>query len=402
MIPFAPSFYPVLIFLMLVFGLPFAIFWGFWFVRLKKSPTARQNYQQKHRIKDESFVQTPISSFKIVKAMARQQPLSTTVFVMWVLSAVLMIEFNLIMAKIEAESQAEEAKRTPTLTNETTLAGITMPAGTKLELLHKGAVGEEWVKPDYFEYATFPKPILWQGVEIVAMRRFLDTKQDNDFASCSEKYPENSDQCFDLSSYETTRILWTMVETTLAKPMHTGHFYCQGVVGWGIAPDETGNVPDIDASLPVENFVVSPKCRTLAKGNTVMSENGFLRIELPENAHAFTDRMMGDDPTEFWIVSSDEQIFHTNLFSVRNFNYTPTLHLESKKLRTLKAEILKNTPECPLPEKSYIEWNFEKPNVLQVFSDKRIEKCGQFDLEYLDKHPDPEYAEYLRQIYANK
>ncbi|MDO4427386.1 MAG: hypothetical protein Q4B88_04585, partial [Moraxella sp.] len=185
---------------------------------------------------------------------------------------------------------------------------------------------------------------------------------------------------------------------TLAKPIKIGQFYCQGEVSFGLAPDETGNVPDIDAGQPVKDFVMSDECGTLAKGNMVSTENGFLRIELPENAHTFTDRMIGDDPTEFWIVSSDEQILHTNLFSVRNFNYSPTLHLESKKLRTLEAEILKNTPECPLPEKSYIEWDFEKPNVLQVFSDKRIEKCGQFDLEYLDKHPDPEYAEYLRQI----
>lgn len=185
MIPFSPSFYPLLIAFIVLFGSPFVLGWLIWLIRLKTSPTVRQNLGSKHTL----------------------MILLSVISLLWLLGVVESYRMNKIAQRVRDEIDTEEQIRTPTLTQETTLAGITMPAGTKLELLHKNAVGEEWVKPDYFEYATFPTPILWQGVPITQMRRFLVTKQDNDFANCTQKHPENFDQCFDLSSHETTRIL---------------------------------------------------------------------------------------------------------------------------------------------------------------------------------------------------
>lgn len=398
MIPFSPSFLLVFIPLMLVFGWPFAMLWIFWFFRLKLSPTARQNYQQKYKIKDQAFTQTPISAVKVIKEIGRRQPFLTIVFIIWVLSAALVIELNLTMKKIKAESQAEEALRTPTLTNTTTLAGITMPAGTKLELLHKGAVGEEWVKPDYFEYATFPKPILWQGVEIVAMKRFLDTKRDNDYSSCTAKHPEYDwEKCSDLSSYETTHILWGDVSATVAKPIKIGRFYCQGEIFWELAPDETGNVPDIDASLPVKDFVMSNECDTLAKGNIVSTENGFLSLELPENSDGYKATFTDGVDRKLWTVALYDGVWTGDLFTLyRTNNHSVSLNSDTFHLAEFGGEILSSTPDCPLTKNSYVEWHKDRADTLTVFTDTPIPHCGKFKLDYLNAHPNPEYAEFLK------
>lgn len=377
MIPFSISLYPILLFLILVFGLPVALGWFVWLIRLIILPTARQT----------------------LKTKRTQMGVVSVIGILWVLSAIESYRLNNLVERIKAESAAEEAIRTPTLAHETTLAGITMPAGTKLELLHKGAVGEEWVKPDYFEYATFPKPILWQGVEIVAMRRFLDTKQDNDYFSCTAKHPEYSwEQCSELSSYETTRILWTMVEVTLAKPIKIGQFYCQGEVGWGLAPDETGNVPDIDAGQPVKDFVMSDECRTLAKGNVVSTENGFFSLELAENSSSRKATFIDGVDRKLWTISVHDGVWTGDLFTLyRTNNHSVSLNSDTFYLAEFGGEILSSTPDCPLTKNSYIEWHKDRADTLTVFTDTPIGHCGKFKLAYLDAHPDPEYAEFLKQ-----
>lgn len=75
----------------------------------------------------------------------------------------------------QAEYEREMAKQFPTLQQEATLAGITMPAGTKLGLLSKHSVGEEAVKPEYFETAEFPQAVMWQGLLLKSINRRLQS-----------------------------------------------------------------------------------------------------------------------------------------------------------------------------------------------------------------------------------
>ncbi|STZ63243.1 Uncharacterised protein [Moraxella lacunata] len=319
----------------------------------------------------------------------------TIISIIWLLSVVESYRLNRLSAKIAEEIAEEEAIRTPTLSQETILAGITMPAGTRLELLHQGAVGTQWVKPEYFESAYFPKPILWQGVPVTQLHRFLDTKQDNDYFSCRENNPNLSDEeCSRRSSYKTTRILWSVVVGVVDKPLKTGKFYCQGEITWGLIQDNKGNTPSVDASLPPPAYqkIQNGKCQ-LAKDDTATSENGFLALSLPVNSRIFVDTMMGDDSTEFWVVITDSEIHHYNLFSLNHssYGYDTHLNLDTYHLQKLKGEIAKGTPECPLPPKSYISWSDKEANTLYVYTDTPVAKCGQFNVVYLKQHPDEEW-----------
>lgn len=212
MIPFSISLYPLLILLVFIIGLPCALVWFVWFIKL--SPTARQNFNSRAKYNKSMMI------------------FLTIISIIWLLSVVESYRLNRLSAKIAEEIvEEEEAIRTPTLSQETILAGITMPAGTRLELLHQGAVGTQWVKPEYFEFAYFPKPILWQGVPVTQLHRFLDTKQDNDYFSCRENNSHLGDEeCSQHSSYEDNRLLWSDVVGVVDKPLKMGKFYCQGEI----------------------------------------------------------------------------------------------------------------------------------------------------------------------------
>lgn len=100
-------------------------------------------------------------------------------------------------------------------------------------------------------------------------------------------------------------------------------------------------------------------------------------------------RMLGDDPSEFFMVQSDEGIFEYDLFTMqKGFDYTPHLHLDDYHLRYFVGKVIKGTPECPLSPNSSVEWSYQQADTLLIYTDKPIKKCGKFRLVYLNKSPD--------------
>ena len=202
MIPFSPT-TSLAILMVLVIGSFCTLALLLWWLRLALSPPARQRFAN-HRIS-----RSVLMAFLVVGLA-------------W--SADRFLTVMHLQQEIEAQIIREEAERTPTMTQDTVLAGISMPAGTRLELLFLNAVGKQWVKPEYFEIADFPRPIEWQGVSIKRLHRRLQSHQDNS--------PE---------SFRTTRVAWgRYLETELAVPQTVNGFYCTKTVEW-IYDGKTGN-----------------------------------------------------------------------------------------------------------------------------------------------------------------
>ena len=204
MIPFDPSALATYFLLLLAIGGVCALVLLAWWLRLALSPRARQAFAR-HRLSRSLLM------------------IGCLVGVAWPVYSHLRMQR--IQQEVAEQIDQEEAERMPTLTQDTVLAGIAMPAGTQLELLHHGAVGKQWVKPEYFEAADFPKPIKWQGVSIKRISRSLQSHQDNS--------PE---------SFSTTRVTWgPSTHTELAVPQTIDGFFCHSTAGWLYHPNGDEN-----------------------------------------------------------------------------------------------------------------------------------------------------------------
>lgn len=204
MMPFDPSALATYFLLLLPIGGVCALVLLAWWLRLALSPRARQAFAR-HRLSRSLLM------------------IGCLVGVAWPVYSHLRMQR--IQQEVAEQIDQEEAERMPTLTQDTVLAGIAMPAGTQLELLHHGAVGKQWVKPEYFEAADFPKPIKWQGVSIKRISRSLQSHQDNS--------PE---------SFSTTRVTWgPSTHTELAVPQTIDGFFCHSTAGWLYHPNGDEN-----------------------------------------------------------------------------------------------------------------------------------------------------------------
>lgn len=280
----------------------------------------------------------------------------------------------------------QEAKENPTLTKPTTLAGIMMPAGTKLELLSANAVGERSVKPEYFERAEFPQPVIWRGLYLKSMHRRLDS------VHCFEKHNYDVELCETLPAQEREPdIYWGWyLDTELAKPAQINGFYCKGQVHWSMfelpASEQEKSLLQVSAALPAPEYGFS-SC-TAAAGNEFQSKNGFLRLRLPENSHIFSSRLIGDSfpngHLDVW-TANDYGGEHTDVLTTSLFTFQPqSWDLNPKHdLRSLSGKIIDGTAECPLIPDSFVEWHHKHPNILKVQGNGDVKKCGGLTVKYV-------------------
>ncbi|MDO4434604.1 MAG: hypothetical protein Q4B82_08515 [Alysiella sp.] len=288
----------------------------------------------------------------------------------------------------QAEYEREMAKQFPTLQQETTLAGITMPAGTKLGLLSKHSVGEEAVKPEYFETAEFPQAVMWQGLPLKSIHRRLDSSH------CFERHNFDFDLCKTLPEKERqTQIHWGWyLDTELAKPSKINGFICKDEVHWKrpeiLKPYPMDKVPNVSAEQPSPEFVFD-MC-VLAEGNEFQSKNGELSFRLPEKSRIFRTGFTGDFP-DMWTGNDYGDTLSFNLFDLKDGTWY--LDLASRDLHEVSGTVVKNTPTCPIEPQSYVEWHASQPETLKVYSKTPVSQCGKFKIEKL-KNP-PQQMEFL-------
>lgn len=274
-------------------------------------------------------------------------------------------------SKLSQDSQAQEDKRTPKLTKSTTLAGIDMPAATQLELLHDSE-GEQWVKPEYFEKAFFPRPVMWQGVPITAMWRYLQSHRDNE--------PK---------SFKTSRITWGQdVTTTLAKPTTVEGFNCQAEIEWAYlrqdGEDNLGSSVDARLHSPAYHFA---SC--ILSGQTFTSKNGKMQVHLPAGngitGDGWKDGSLVDTTLpkksflEIWSAYDDKGILQTNLFTLKgekNFG----LDKKDKSVIFVFGDIETGTAECPLKKGSYVQWRRSEPDTILVHNPQGVTHCGSLNV----------------------
>ena len=348
MIPFDPSAIVFYFLLLYAIGGVCALLLLVWWLRLALSPRARQTF----------------AAHRLGRSLLMLGLLAGVVY-----SIDSLLRMERISQDIAAQIAQEEAERTPMLQQDTVLAGIAMPAGTKLELLHHNAVGEQWVKPEYFEQAEFPQPITWQGVLVTQLNRRLQAHQDNSPAS-----------------FRTTRVTWGgYLSTELAAPQTIAGFDCQDTANWLPKNDADNEDKQVDAALAAPTDYRLDGC-TLA-GQDVHDEAGTFGIHAAAGALLFSNRAPDDESGGYlniWTIRS------TAPLSGKHFDLQAAsahLHWERHTLMRLTGQISQAAADCPLPLGSEVEWRHHEPQLLGVYGAAGVGQCGGLRIRPLAQPP---------------
>lgn len=271
------------------------------------------------------------------------------------------------------------------LKGNTAIAGIQMPAGTVLQLPEANAVGQRWVKPEYFEKAQFAKPVLWQGIPIRTLWRHLTTHEDNQ--PTAEDLTSSDPARLAGTNFATTRITWgDTVETRLAQPVQIDGFQCQDEVNWVYRPAGSVNrhSPDTDAAQPAPRYRFNG---CVLSGQRFDSANGLIGISLPEGSRVSSDRLIGQGYRDIWTVQDKQNRLKTSLFTLEGYAKAQ-LDERSHHLIALEGDIGTATTQCPLPKGSTVVWHERRPEELQVYSRSPVVQCGTFKIISLRQRPE--------------
>ncbi len=353
MIPFDPSALATYFLLLLAIGGVCALVLLAWWLRLALSPRARQAFAR-HRLSRSLLM------------------IGCLVGVAWPVYSHLRMQR--IQQEVAEQIDQEEAERMPTLTQDTVLAGIAMPAGTQLELLHHGAVGKQWVKPEYFEAADFPKPIKWQGVSIKRISRSLQSHQDNS--------PE---------SFSTTRVTWgPSTHTELAVPQTIDGFFCHSTAGWLYHPNGDENSWDYrdDAAQPGPMYHFDG---CVLAGQDFRDVAGKLRVHASAGNGLSGNRWPNGDWSkgylDTWAIRGAAQLTSHQLELEQG---SVDLHKERHTLWRLTGQVAKAGADCPLPVGSQVLWQHTEPDTLGIYGTadiSGINRCGRLRIRQLAQPP---------------
>ena len=353
MIPFDPSALATYFLLLLAIGGVCALVLLAWWLRLALSPRARQAFAR-HRLSRSLLM------------------IGCLVGVAWPVYSHLRMQR--IQQEVAEQIDQEEAERMPTLTQDTVLAGIAMPAGTQLELLHHGAVGKQWVKPEYFEAADFPKPIKWQGVSIKRISRSLQSHQDNS--------PE---------SFSTTRVTWgPSMHTELAVPQSIDGFFCHSTAGWLYHPNGDENSWDYrdDAAQPGPMYHFDG---CVLAGQDFRDVAGKLRVHASAGNGLSGNRWPNGDWSkgylDTWAIRGAAQLTSHQLELEQG---SVDLHKERHTLWRLTGQVAKAGADCPLPVGSQVLWQHTEPDTLGIYGTadiSGINRCGRLRIRQLAQPP---------------
>ena len=353
MMPFDPSALATYFLLLLAIGGVCALVLLAWWLRLALSPRARQAFAR-HRLSRSLLM------------------IGCLVGVAWPVYSHLRMQR--IQQEVAEQSDHDEAERMPTLTQDTVLAGIAMPAGTQLELLHHGAVGKQWVKPEYFEAADFPKPIKWQGVSIKRISRSLQSHQDNS--------PE---------SFSTTRVTWgPSTHTELAVPQTIDGFFCHSTAGWLYHPNGDENSWDYrdDAAQPGPMYHFDG---CVLAGQDFRDVAGKLRVHASAGNGLSGNRWPNGDWSkgylDTWAIRGAAQLTSHQLELEQG---SVDLHKERHTLWRLTGQVAKAGADCPLPVGSQVLWQHTEPDTLGIYGTadiSGINRCGRLRIRQLAQPP---------------
>ena len=353
MMPFDPSALATYFLLLLAIGGVCALVLLAWWLRLALSPRARQAFAR-HRLSRSLLM------------------IGCLVGVAWPVYSHLRMQR--IQQEVAEQIDQEEAERMPTLTQDTVLAGIAMPAGTQLELLHHGAVGKQWVKPEYFEAADFPKPIKWQGVSIKRISRSLQSHQDNS--------PE---------SFSTTRVTWgPSTHTELAVPQTIDGFFCHSTAGWLYHPNGDENSWDYrdDAAQPGPMYHFDG---CVLAGQDFRDVAGKLRVHASAGNGLSGNRWPNGDWSkgylDTWAIRGAAQLTGHQLELEQG---SVDLHKERHTLWRLTGQVAKAGADCPLPVGSQVLWQHTEPDTLGIYGTadiSGINRCGRLRIRQLAQPP---------------
>lgn len=353
MMPFDPSALATYFLLLLPIGGVCALVLLAWWLRLALSPRARQAFAR-HRLSRSLLM------------------IGCLVGVAWPVYSHLRMQR--IQQEVAEQIDQEEAERMPTLTQDTVLAGIAMPAGTQLELLHHGAVGKQWVKPEYFEAADFPKPIKWQGVSIKRISRSLQSHQDNS--------PE---------SFSTTRVTWgPSTHTELAVPQTIDGFFCHSTAGWLYHPNGDENSWDYrdDAAQPGPMYHFDG---CVLAGQDFRDVAGKLRVHASAGNGLSGNRWPNGDWSkgylDTWAIRGAAQLTSHQLELEQG---SVDLHKERHTLWRLTGQVAKAGADCPLPVGSQVLWQHTEPDTLGIYGTadiSGINRCGRLRIRQLAQPP---------------
>ncbi|WP_373740434.1 hypothetical protein [Neisseria sp.] len=365
MISFSASLFPSLYLIVaFVLGIFSTLVLLVWLARLLLVPQKRQDFTFRHKSCLAYLVLLQLPSTAIADTMGFQQMIGQ------------------IAREIAPENQPMYS-----VLQETTLAGMVIPAGSKLQLLNKYAVGKVNLKPEYFETAEFPKAVMWQGVPIKSMYRNLNRTY------CDEWSGFDNKACNKLPEEQRVRITWGGdVRTVLSKPTKINGFYCKDEVWWSMADVPQYQYPEINAAKSAPLYVLN-SC-TAATNNEIRSQNGLLYFKLPENSDIgrMADEELINGYPYFWTatVYGKAQIF--NLFTLKAKTDGDDIDVawdwKNRNLLYASGDTASGTEACPLPSGSYIEWHASRPDTLAVYSKKPVTQCGSFRIMRLDKRPD--------------
>ena len=353
MMPFDPSALATYFLLLLAIGGVCALVLLAWWLRLALSPRARQAFAR-HRLSRSLLM------------------IGCLVGVAWPVYSHLRMQR--IQQEVAEQIDQEEAERMPTLTQDTVLAGIAMPAGTQLELLHHGAVGKQWVKPEYFEAADFPKPIKWQGVSIKRISRSLQSHQDNS--------PE---------TFSTTRVTWgPSMHTELAAPQTIDGFFCHSTAGWLYHPNGDENSWDYrdDAAQPGPMYHFDG---CVLAGQDFRDVAGKLRVHASAGNGLSGNRWPNGDWSkgylDTWAIRGAAQLTSHQLELEQG---SVDLHKERHTLWRLTGQVAKAGADCPLPVGSQVLWQHTEPDTLGIYGTadiSGINRCGRLRIRQLAQPP---------------
>ncbi|MFY2082109.1 hypothetical protein ACOTD9_16790, partial [Achromobacter xylosoxidans] len=118
------------------------------------------------------------------RAVRRYRKTSSLVFVVLAVPFAFYGWVQTAIWQIERESDRREAARNVTLEAPTTVAGIVMPAGTRLKLQDEGQL-ETYVE------AEFAQPVAMYGVQASRAQRYLDTEYDSETYALRGRHPRS-------------------------------------------------------------------------------------------------------------------------------------------------------------------------------------------------------------------
>lgn len=89
---------------------------------------------------------------------------------------------------------------------------------------------------------------------------------------------------------------------------------------------------------------------------------------------------------DVWAGRDTTEILHTNLFSLQKANWY--LDLAQHQLYEISGYIQQSRAACALPVNSYVQWHSQQPNILKVYAETTLKKCGELTIERLATAPE--------------